>query len=54
MGACLEQAKGPGKVFNCNLNFEKGISVGEGEMLELEREMIQGNKRKEQREVQLA
>lgn len=56
MGACLERAKGPGKVFNtsCDLNFEKGTSVGEGQMLELEREMMQGNKREEQREVQLA
>lgn len=39
---------------SCHLNFEKGPSVGEGQMLELEGEMMQGNKRKEQREVQLA
>ena len=37
---------------SCNLNFEKEPIVGEGQMLEMEGEMMQGNKRKEQREVQ--
>lgn len=37
---------------SCNLNFEKEPIVGEGQMLEMERETMWGNKRKEQREVQ--
>lgn len=46
---------------SCNLNFEKGPSMGEGQILELEGEMNKVHlfqkrssfKRKEQREVQL-